>query len=362
MSLPTGTVTFLFTEIEDSTRLWEENPDVMREVIARHDTLLKQAVSDNRGFVFKTTGSGIVAVFTLAPDALAATLAGQKALLDELWPEQMSIRSRMGLHTGVGELRDSDYFGPPLNRCARMMAAGHGGQALLSLTTQELVKGSLPAGVSLIALGEHRLRDLARPETIFQLVYADLPRDFPPLKTLSSIAFPNNLPQQVTSFIGRETVLQGVQESLAKSGLLTLTGAGGSGKSRLALQAAAELLESYPDGVWLVELAPLADANLVTSTTANVLGIKEEPNKPILTTLAESLRAKKLLLILDNCEHVLDTSASLADTLLQRCANVQILADKPRRIGNRWGDNLPRTLALSSQSYASSDPGELYSM
>lgn len=332
-SFPTGTVTFLFTDIEGSTRLWQNNPDAMRAAVTRHDALLRQAVENNNGVIFKTTGDGIAAAFGVAPDALAAGLAIQQALLAEIWPEATMVRARMGIHTGAAEMRDGDYFGITLNRCARLMAAGHGGQTLLSEVTNELARDTLPSGVSLLSLGEHRLKDLAQPETLYQLAHAALPADFPPLRTLDNPDTPNNLPQQVTSFIGREKELVHVREALTKTKLLTLTGAGGSGKSRLSLQAAADLLEQFADGVWLVELAPLGDPGLVVSTVASVLGVKEETGKPILTTLTDSLKDKKLLLLLDNCEHVLDASAKLADALIRHCPGVQILATSREGLG-----------------------------
>ena len=330
-AFPTGTITFLFTDIEGSTKLWEAHPDAMRLAVARHDALLRQAVEDNGGWLFKTTGDGIAAAFALVPDALTATLAAQIALAAEPWPEAVALRSRMGLHTGAAELRDGDYYGSTLNRVARLMAAGHGGQILLSDVTHELIRDSLPPDVSLLPLGKYRLKDLARPETIHQLAHPSLTAEFPPLRTLD--VTPNNLPQQVTSFVGREKPLAEVAALLVKTRLLTLTGSGGSGKTRLSLQAAADVLETYPDGAWLVELAPLADPLLVAQTVANVLGVKEEKDKPILTTLAEHLKVKKLLLLLDNCEHVLDASARLADTLIRSCPMVQILATSREGLG-----------------------------
>ena len=249
----------------------------------------------------------------------------------------------MALHTGLAQERDSDYFGPVLNRVARLLSSGHGAQTLLSVVTQELARDTLPAGVSLLDLGAHRLKDLDRPEHVYQLGHPQLSAAFPPLKTLENV--PNNLPQQVTSFVGREKELTEVRERLAKTRLLTLTGAGGSGKSRLSLQAAADLLDTYPDGVWLVELAPLADPNLVASTVASVLSVKEEAGKPINTTLMESLKTKKLLL-LDNCEHVLDASAKLADAVIRNCPDVKILATSREGLGIA-GESTYRVPSLS---------------
>ena len=251
---PTGTVTFLFTDIQGSTHLWESDPEAMHSALARHDTLLRQAVADSGGFVFKTIGDAFCAAFPTAPEALAAAVTAQLALAAEPWRTGTPLRVRMALHTGSAEERDGDYFGPPLNRVARLLAVGHGGQTLLSLAAQELTRDALPASVSLVDLGPHRLRDLGRPETVFQLLHPSLPADFPPLRSLDSPDLPNNLPQQATSFVGREKELVEVKALLGRTRLLTLTGAGGAGKSRLSLQAAADLLTGDGDGVWLVEL------------------------------------------------------------------------------------------------------------
>ena len=201
---PTGTVTFLFTDIEGSTKLWEQNPDVMRSALARHDVLLRQAIEDNNGFLVKTTGDGVHAAFAAASQALQAALAAQLALADEPWSLPEPLRVRMGLHTGTAEERDGDYYGPSLNRAARLMAAGSGGQVLLSVATQELCRDALPPDTSLLDLGDHRLKDLSRSEHVFQLVHPALPAEFPPLRSLDNPDLSNNLPQQSTSFIGRE--------------------------------------------------------------------------------------------------------------------------------------------------------------
>lgn len=235
--LPTGTITFLFTDIEGSTRLWEVHPQAMRTALARHDALMRAAIEAHEGHIFKTIGDAFCAAFSTAPDALNAALDAQLALASELWPEPIRIKVRMALHTGAAEVRDSDYFGQPLNRVARLLSTGHGGQVLLSMPAQELVRDVLPPAVHLQALGEHRLRDLTRPESIFQLLHFNLPSEFPPLKSLDQ--FPTNLPHQLTSFIGREGEIAQVKSLLGESRLLTLTGSGGCGKTRLALLVAA---------------------------------------------------------------------------------------------------------------------------
>ena len=330
-NLPAGTVTFLFTDIEGSTKLWEVQPEAMQIALARHDALLRDAIETHNGYVFKTVGDAFCAAFTTAPDALRAALAAQLALTGEPWPEQTPIKVRMALHTGAVESRDKDYFGQPLNRVARLLATGYGGQTLLSAAAQELVRDSLPAEASLLELGRHRLRDLGRPEAIFQLLHPKLAAPFPTLRSLASL--PNNLPLQPTSFVGRESELTQICTLLTTARLLTLTGSGGCGKTRLALQVAADLLDGEGDGAWLVELAPLTDPNLVPATIASVLGLKEEPGKPITQSLVEYLKNKHLLLVLDNCEHLLDACAKLADTLIRQCPRVHILASSREALG-----------------------------
>jgi len=333
MSLPSGTVTFLFTEIEESARLWEEHPQAMHAGMARHDSLLRRIIADHQGVVFKTIGDAFCAAFAGAPQAVAAALEAQRALTAESWPEALPLRVRMALNTGAVESRDNDYFGLPLNRVARLLAIGHGGQILLSQAVYDLVKETLPEDASLGEHGLHRLKDLGQPERVFQLLHPSLPAEFPPLRSLSNPALPNNLPQQVTSFIGREKEIAEVKALLGKTRLLTLIGSGGGGKTRLGLQVAADLLEGVGDGVWLVELAPLTDRNLVAQTVANVLGVREEMGRPLQQTLVDYLKARKLLLLLDNCEHLLDVCTRLADTLLQNCPEVQILATSREPMG-----------------------------
>jgi predicted ATPase/class 3 adenylate cyclase len=322
--LPTGTVTFLFTDIEGSTRLWEQHPEAMRAALARHDLLLREAIEAHDGHVFKTMGDQFCAAFAAAPEALTAALVAQRALQAELWIETGPLRVRMALHTGAAQQRDADYFGPPLNRVARLLVVGHGGQILLSATIEGLVRVALPASAGLRALGAHRLKDLQQPEHLFQLLHPDLPADFPPLRSLS--AFSHNLPVQLTRFIGREQEIAAVKRLLTTTHLLTFTGSGGCGKTRLALQVAADLVDEYADGVWLVELAALADPALVPQTVATVLGVQEQPSRPLAQALIEDLRPKSLLLVLDNCEHLLTATAQLAETLLRACPDLRILA------------------------------------
>lgn len=335
LHMPSGTVTFLFTDIEGSTRLWEQHPEAMQKALARHDALLKKSIQANNGVVFKTVGDAFCAAFDTAIDALHAALAAQNALCtiraSAKTGSMGELQVRMALHSGMAEARDSDYFGPTLNRVARLLAIGHGGQVLLSEVTQGLVREALPQNVSLKELGQHRLRDLSHPERVFQLVHINLPANFPPLKSLDTL--PTNLPLQLTSFIGREKEIEEVKQLLSRTRLLTLTGSGGCGKTRLALQVAADLLDEYPDGIWLVELASLTAPALVPLTVASILNVREEPGSSISQTLANALKGKRLLLVLDNCEHVLQACAQLANALLKVCPSVCILATSREGLG-----------------------------
>ena len=343
-----STLTFLFTDIEGSTRLWERSPAEMRVALARHDALLREAIERNGGAVFKTVGDAFCAAFRRTEQALAAARAGQLALAREPWPDPVRIKVRMALHTGAVEVRGDDYFGQALNRVARLLAAGHGGQVLLSLATHELVRDDLPAGTRLRDMGERRLKDLIRPERIYQLVAPELPGEFPPLKTLDARA--HNLPIQLTSFVGRDREMQEVKSLVKCSRLVTLTGAGGAGKTRLALQAGADRIDDYADGVWLAELAPLTDPGLVTHAAATVLGITEEPGVPLITTLIRELKDRELLLLLDNCEHLIDASAELCQALLGACGNVRILAS------SREALRVPGEATYRVPSLAAPDP------
>ena len=329
---PSGTVTFLFTDIEGSTQLWERQHEPMQAAFARQEAILRQAVAAEGGYTYKMVGDAFQVAFDTAPAAVRAALEAQRQLQAEPWG-QAPIRVRMALHTGVTEERGDDYVGPALNRVARLLSAGCGGQVLLTQVTSELVWDELPPGASLLDLGEHRLKDLVRPEHVYQLAAPDLPSDFPPLKSLD--AFPNNLPIQLTSFIGRETEMVDLKLLLTvdQARLVTLTGSGGTGKTRLALQVAADLLETFKDGVWLVELAQLADPVLIPQTVAAALGVREVPGKSIAAGLIDYLRSRHLLLILDNCEHVIEASARLAGTLLQACPNLFILATSREILG-----------------------------
>ena len=262
-NLPTGTVTFLFTDIESSTKLWEQHPEAMKAALAKHDSILKEAVESNHGYIIKTTGDGIHAVFGTALDGVNAAIEAQRQLQTSefLKTSEVSLRVRMGLHTGEAELRDGDYYGGTLNRAARIMSAGHGGQVLISEVTAQVAREHFASDVSLLDLGEHHLKGLTRAERIFQLAVPDLQQEFPALMSIATAT--NNLPAQLTSFIGREKEIREAKEKLSSAKLLTLIGPGGTGKTRLSIQLGAEVLPNFTDGVWFIELAPLADPALI---------------------------------------------------------------------------------------------------
>jgi predicted ATPase/class 3 adenylate cyclase len=320
---PTGTVTFLFTDIEGSTRLWEKQHAAMQVALAQHDAILRNAIETNNGCVFKTTGDGAHAAFAVAADAMMACLAAQRELTGHVWGE-LRIKSRMALHTGAAELRDGDYFGATLNRTARLMAAGHGGQILLSLATEELVRDHLPENTALRDLGERRLKDLIRPEHVYQVIAPGLPANFPPLRTLD--ARPNNLPAQATPFIGRDSELRSVKEKLSSPNmrLLTLSGVGGTGKTRLALHAAADMVDEFEHGVFFVPLAALGDPGLVLQAIAQAFGVREAAGRPLNELLQEHLRDKQILLVLDNFEQVI-AAAPLVSDLLTAAPRLKVL-------------------------------------
>jgi predicted ATPase/class 3 adenylate cyclase len=331
--LPTGTVTFLFTDVEGSTSAWERAPEAMSVALTRLAVLVDTIVTAHAGVVVLARGEGDshFVVFARAKDAAGAAVALQRTLRAEPWPAATPLRVRLALHTGEAELRDGSYYGTAVNRCARLRAIAHGGQVLLSQTTRDLVCLALPEETTLRDLGEQRLPDLTAPERVYQLVVPGVAEEFPPLNSLGGP--PNNLPIQVTSFVGRERELAAVKARLGEAHLLTLTGPGGSGKTRLALRAAADVLDTYPDGAWLIDLAPLSDPTLVPQIIANVLGLQPQSGTPPLAVLTAFLGPRTILLILDNSEHLIDACATVASALIQTCPRLRVLATSREPLG-----------------------------
>ena len=332
---PSGTVTFLFTDIEGSTIIAQKYPDQWEALRERHHAILHTAIESHNGIIFQDVGDGFCAAFHTAPQALQAALQAQRDLHREAW-EPAPIKVRMGIHSGAAQLSEDNqrigYTGyTTLALTKRIMSAGHGGQVLLSGATRALVRDELPENTEILDLGEKRLKDLMRPEHLSQLNSPDLPKIFPPLKTLDT--FPNNLPMQLTTFIGREKEIGEIKVELEGHRLLTLTGSGGTGKTRLSLQVAADLLETFEQGVWFVELAPLSDLELIPQTILSTIGISDEAGKPPLDILKEYLQDKKVLLVLDNCEHLIEACAKVTYTLLNASAGLKILASSREALG-----------------------------
>jgi DNA-binding SARP family transcriptional activator len=311
LKAPSGTVTFLFTDIEGSTRLWEQSPKAMASALKTHDDLLRRAVEGSGGRVFKTVGDAVCAVFFTAKAAVEAAAEAQRAISSQSWPTEAPLRVRMALHTGECEERDGDYFGPVLNRIARLESIAHGGQVVLTRATTDVVRDQLPAGVGLLDLGIHRLKDLGRPEEVFQLEIENLDADFPALSSLDHPDFHHNLPEQVSSFVGRDDEVAKLCKLLHHTRIVTLTGPGGVGKTRLALQVAVELLDGSGEGVWFVDLAPIEDPAFVPLAVANALRVREERGRGVLESLIEVLRDREVLVVLDNCEHVIEASSTV---------------------------------------------------
>lgn len=331
-NLPTGTVTFLFTDIEGSTKLAQSHHSAWEGLRARHYVILKSAIESHNGYIFQVIGDAFCAAFHTAADALNAAVQSQVALNKEEWGNT-PIKVRMGIHTGRAEVQPAgDYQGYlAMSRVQRLMSAAYGGQVLITLATQQLAREDLPEDVSLRDLGERRLKDLIQPEHVFQLVIPDLPADFPPIKTLD--AYRHNLPIQLTSFIGREKEIERIKLAIHEHHLVTLTGSGGTGKTRLSLQVAADLTGQYADGVWFVELASVSDPGLIPQTILSAIGINEQLGRTALQTLIDTFHEKNLLLVLDNCEHLIAATATLADNLLNQAHSLEILATSREALG-----------------------------
>src|ERR1700719_3953500 len=314
---PSGVVTFLFTDIEGSTRRWEADAESMRAALLAHDEVLRAAIEAHDGFLFSHTGDGVVAAFASPRSAVDAAVAAQR---------ELELPVRMGLATGEAELRDGDYFGAVLNRAARVMAAGHGGQILLAESTAGLL-----SGIDLLDLGPRRLRDVPMPVGVFQVRAAGLRTEFPPLRALDTT--PGNLRSATSSLIGRESELDGVQAAVKVQRFVTLTGVGGVGKTRLALEVAARLADEFPDGVWFFDLAAVTDPAAVPDAVAAVLGIIQQPGKTVSDSVAGALEGRVRLLVFDNCEHVVDSVADLVEAILAASATVTILATSREGLG-----------------------------
>ena len=326
--LPTGTVTLLLADVEGSTRLWETQPDAMKVAVERLDQTLSDAVTAHHGVrpVEQGEGDSFVIAFARAADAVGCALELQQAPL-------APIKLRIGLHTGDVQLRDEgNYIGPTINRTARLRDLAHGGQTVLSGATEPLVIDQLPDGVTLADLGTHPLRDLPRPERVVQLCHPDLRDDFPPLRTANAVAA-ERLPMQLTSFIGRQAEMNDIREALGDNRLVTLTGAGGAGKTRLAIQVAAAMATEFADGIWYVDLAPLTDPDVVPVTVARALGLPDQPGQPTTDVLRRFIRDRQMLMLLDNCEHLLDASAELINNLLASCPALTLLTTSREPIG-----------------------------
>jgi len=329
--LPHGMVTFAFTDIEGSTQRWERNAGAMGDALRRHDALVRTAIVDNGGYVFKTIGDAFCAAFSRPEDAVAAMLAAQRALASADFSAVDGIRVRAAIHTGTAEERHGDYFGPVVNRVARLLAVGHGGQVLVSGVASELVRGRLPPHASLRSLGDHRLKDLSIPEAIFALEAPGLAADHPALRSLD--AHPNNLPVSLTAFFGRTDEIAEIAALLGGNRIVTLVGSGGIGKTRTSLQAAANVLHDYADGVWLIELAPLTSGDYIAGSIASELGVALSANGDPLVDLIRALAAKNALIVFDNCEHLIDAAARVASAILRGSANVKILASSRQALG-----------------------------
>ena len=346
--LPSGTVTFLFTDIEGSTRLAQEHPKEMPELLARHNAILNQSIERYHGFVLRIVGDSFSAAFHTASDALSAALEAQRKLQNESW-SPAPIKVRMGIHTGSAQLKDdpqgASYEGyATLALTQRVMSVGHGGQILLSQTTHDLVKDRLPDGTELRDMGERRLKDIVRPEHIYQVAAPGLLSEFPPLTTLE--AFNHNLPTQLTSFIGREHEIAEARKLFSSTRILTFIGPGGTGKTRLSLQVAAEQIPEFKDGVWLIELAQLADSTYVLSTIASVLHLRELQGVRLIDTVTDYLRGKQLLLVLDNCEHLIETCARLSEHFLHACPKLKMITSSREALGID-GETVYRVPSLS---------------
>jgi predicted ATPase/class 3 adenylate cyclase len=353
--LPSGTVTLLFTDIEGSTEHWERQRAAMADALRRHDALLRTAIESRGGHVFKTMGDQFCASFSRAQDALESAADAQRALAAEDWSPVGGLAVRMALHSGATDERDGDYFGPAVNRVARLLAVAHGGQVVASSTTALLVRGMMPEDMELRDLGEHRLKDLIDRERVWQLLGPGLADTFPPLRSLDSL--PNNLPRQLTPLIGRDSVLAEIEELVRARPLVSLVGTGGVGKTRLALQTGADLLDGSADGVWFVELAALADPAMVVNAVASTFGLREQGARPLLDVLVQYLKPRSLVLIFDNCEHLIEEVARVVEAVLRDAPNVRVLATtrEPLRVAGERVYRVPSLAIPEAESVTAAE-------
>ncbi len=321
---PSGTVTFVFTDIEGSTERWERFGSAMADAVARHDATLRQTFENHAGYVFKTVGDAFCVAFHRVSDAVDAIYAVMRELDALDFSAVGGLQVRAALHTGEAVERDGDYFGPTVNRVARLLAIGHGGQILVSQVTADLVSGLLPEGLGLRELGRHRLKDLATPENVFQLTGAGLRAEFPP--AASPKESPTTLPSQATVLIGRSEAVSEIDATLREQRLVTLVGTGGIGKTRLALEVAERALDRFPDGVWLVEFAPIVDPQAAALSIASALGVREAPADSPFEAVIDYLKKRTCLLVLDNCEHVVGEAARLAAAIVRAGTGLRVLA------------------------------------
>jgi predicted ATPase/class 3 adenylate cyclase len=354
-------VTFLFTDVESSVRLWDSYPQAMRHAMVRHDALIERTVRRYGGTLVRPRGEGDsrFAVFPQASAAVSAATAIQQQIAAERWPMPEPLRVRVAAHTGEADLRDGDYYGAAVNRCARLRATAHGGQMLVSGVTASICRNHLPPDVTIRSLGVHQLRGLAEPEHIFELVHAQVTADFPPLildapHRVVAAGPSSSLPAETSSFVGREDELAKLSGQLARTRLLTLVGAGGIGKTRLCLRHAARIQTEYPDGLWLVELAAVADADLVPRALAAVMDVREQPGTLLTRTLVEFIGSRRVLIVLDNCEHLLASCGALVHALLRGCAGLQVLATSREPLG------VPGEVAWRVPSLSISDSTRLF--
>lgn len=327
---PSGTVTFLFTDIEGSTQLWERDRDAMAAALELHDQLIVAAIEARGGYVFSTAGDSFAVAFPTATAALAAAHETQVSLRQARWPDGVHLRARVGVHTGEAVEREGNYFGPTVNRAARLMALAHGGQVLVSSAVEQITRQGLPPGLHLLDRGSHQLRGISQPETVFQLAGEGLAREFPALRSSRSAG---NLPSLPSTFIGRVTELAELADRLRRHRLTSLVGPGGIGKTRLAIEAAAAAEARYPDGAWFIDLRPASDAAAVIDLAATTLGARPDPAQPLLEALVDSCARRRALLILDNCEHVLESAARLAEALSVGAPGISLLTTTRTALG-----------------------------